>query len=124
MKNIGTSEDNTIPETKPHGNLREGVSDETIYALKEQRFSNEAISEYYKKQGITISVDAIGRRVRIIYAKKGKRAPRGKNRNKSSLEDLESKIQSCLRKKEESKSLVEEFEKIEAESMKIEELEK
>ena len=111
MKNIGTSEDNNIPETKRHGNSREGVSDETIYALKEMRYSNEAIADFYKKRGINISKYAIARRVAILYARRGEKAPRG--RNKETLEDLEDRLQKLFSKKISSETIVSDFELLE-----------
>ena len=106
----------------PHGNAIAGVSDDKIYELKEQRLSNEAISEYYKSSGISISRAAIERRVRIIYAKLGKKAPRGRNKDK--LKSLDKKAANLAVEKIKSSNLLKEYETLEANLNKTHELEK
>ena len=57
-----------------------GISDEEIYELREQKMTYKEISEFFAKKRKKISPSQLCRRCKKIYAKKGKKEPKVKRK--------------------------------------------
>ena len=70
----------------PHSRVIFNIPIEELVELKEQGKSYMEISQYYETKGMQISINTIGRILRLQYDLQGKKVPRGKKTGKTQIE--------------------------------------
>ncbi len=105
-KDKGEEEPKAIPKKRIQ------ISDKKIYQLREQGLSYQKIAKYFNEKGIKVSFETIRTICKRIYQEKTNDY-KNKKLDKTSLDDLEKKVQELKEKKEESGELLKEYIKLE-----------